>query len=184
MRIDDERQSSGSTDDRASGRAAVTNSKPKRWPVVLSVIIFLFLGAASLGLALFGGASYTDSYSHEADRLWAILAMIDAGIIFSASIAAFLFLFRRSETIWKATILLLVLSLAGDGVLIWAGFGMLADAKRRGGDWAGLSVAGSLILGIVCPALIGVAAFAGGACLSAARSSRRMAIAENEKGDS
>jgi hypothetical protein len=145
--------------------------------VVLSVIIFIFLGLASLGMALFGGGTYSDSYSHEADRLWGVVAMIEGGFMFLASIAAIASLFLRSKTIWRVTIILLVLSLAGVGVLIWAGFGVLADAKRRGGDWAAASIDTSLIFGIVFPALIGAAAFAGGVCLRAARSSRRIAIA-------
>ena len=174
MRIDNERQSSYSTDRPASGRAAVTPANPKRWPVVLSVIIFIFLGLASLGMALFGGGTYSDSYSHEADRLWGVAAMLEGGFMFLASIAAIASLVLRSKTIWRVTIILLVLSLAGVGVLIWAGFGQLADEKSRGSDAVGLP---SFIFGIVFPALIGVAALAGGVCLRAARSSRRIAIA-------
>ena len=96
--------------------------------------------------------------------------------MFLASIAAIASLFLRGKTIWRVTIILLVLSLAGVGVLIWAGFGPLADAKRRGGDWAAANIGANLIFGIVFPALIGAAALAGGVCLRAARSSRRMAV--------
>ena len=142
--------------------------------VVLSVIIFMFLGLVSLGMAVFGGGTYSDSYSHEADRLWGVVAMIEGGFMFLASIAAIASLFLRGKTIWRVTIILLVLSLAGVGVLIWAGFGMLADEKLRGSDAIGIP---TFIFVVVIPALIGAAAFAGGVCLRAARSSRRMAIA-------
>ncbi len=140
-------------------------SQPKPWLVILSWVVSVLLIPASLSLGFFGLMSYTDSYSHDADRWWGIVGMSEAALLFLSSVAATSFLILRKPAAWSASALLLVLALIGIGVLIAAGFGMLAAAKYRGGDWAALSILGSVIFGIICPTLAGLLAFGVGLCL-------------------
>ena len=141
----------------------------RRWPFVLAIILFTVLGILGPLLALFGGATRSDSYSHGADRLWGLVAMIEGGLNFLTTVAAFLFLFLPKNFIRIAVFILMALALLSDGLLIWSGCGMLAEAQQRGGDWAAVGVAASLLFGIVLPAAIGVLLIGGGLCLRAAK---------------
>ncbi|OAI50729.1 hypothetical protein AYO44_05525 [Planctomycetaceae bacterium SCGC AG-212-F19] len=135
------------------------------WLVILSVVLLVLLILASLALVFFGVLSYTDSYSHDADRWWGMVGMTVAPLLFLSGASALLFLVLRKPLAWSASMALLVLTLVGIGVLIAAGFGMLAEAKRRGGDWAALGYLGSLVFGIGYPALVGLLALGSGLCL-------------------
>jgi hypothetical protein len=149
--------------------AVVVRAQPRTWLIVLSALNLLFLVLASLALGFFGLMSYTDSYSHDADRWWGLVGMSVSPVLFFSGLAAIAFLIVRKQPAWSASAVLLVLSLVGLGLLIVAGFGMLEGAKRRGGDWAGIAVLGSMIVGIVCPALTGLLALGAGLCLWAMR---------------
>jgi hypothetical protein len=147
------------------GNNASVSARPKPWLVISSIVLFSLFVLTSLALAFCGLLNYTDSYSHDTDRWWGIVGMTVAPLLFLSGAAAISFLILREPRVWSASVLLLLLTLVGIGVLIGAGFGMVADAKRRGGDWAAASYFGSLILGIGCPALVGLLALAGGLCL-------------------
>src|SRR5262245_24384811 len=76
-----------------------TDPAPKTWRVVLSALLSAFLLLAALGLALLGGASYNDSYSHEADRAWGVASLATGGLLFAASCLALAFVFARRQAV-------------------------------------------------------------------------------------
>jgi hypothetical protein len=145
--------------------SATDRPRARVWPIVVAAVLFVLVLPASLLLAVFGLAAYNDSYSHDSDRVWALIDVPVAGGLLLASFAALLFLIIRKQALWRAAVGLLALSLAGIVVLMVAGNAMVADTSRRGGDWAAAGVLGGLLFGMACPALTGLLALGGGACL-------------------
>jgi len=56
--------------------------------------------------------------------------------------------------------------------VVAVGYGVMTDAQRRGGDWAGLAVLATLLFCVLVPSAIGLLSLAGAGCLLALR--RRM----------
>lgn len=129
---------------------------PKRWPMWVSGFLSILLLLVSLVLAVTGGAVYNDTYSHETDRAWGIACLVAGGLLFVASSVALVFLLIRKPSIGLAAIVFHGLALIAHVVVVVEGFPMMADAKRRGGDWGALAVFGSLLFGIIVPILIGL----------------------------
>src|SRR5262249_16334050 len=133
---------------------ATTAQAPKTWHIVVSGLFTCFLLLASFALALFGAASYNDSYSHDADKMWGIASLAAGGLLFLASCGGLAFLCLRRQAIWYGGVSAHGISLLGLIVVVVAGFQMMAAAKQRGGDWGALAVLGSLIFGIVIPGFL------------------------------
>ena len=146
----------------------IEQGKPKStgkiyWFISLAVFILLLPG--SLLLALFGLASLNDSYSHDADMLWGVLSAAEAALLILGSLASLAYLITRNQVIGKVAILFLVLSILGCFCDIAAGVQMFNASQHRGGDWAGFAVVGNLLFGILFPAVLGLLAAGGGACI-------------------
>lgn len=129
---------------------------PKTWQIVVLALLSGLLLLASFAFALFGGASYNDSYSHDADRAWGIASLVAGGFLLLASGSALLFLLARKQPIWYAAVTAHGFTLLAQAVVVGEGFLMMVDAKRRGGDWGALAVLGSLIFGILIPTIVGL----------------------------
>lgn len=140
-------------------------------------LIFVLLLLASPLLGLGGWASYVDSYSHDADRFWGLVTTPIAGASFLCSAAALGWLALRKPLLASVAIWLGGLAIAGLGLSIYAGCGMVAEAHRRGGDYGGLAVIAGLFFGILCPA--GLAALNSLGVLLLLRQSRRSRTAAN-----
>jgi hypothetical protein len=147
------------------------SSRKGRLISVLAATFFTLLLPVSLALGFLGAESLVDSGAGPLSRLWSVIAVCVAVLLFLTNFAALRFLKRRESKTWFPAARLIVLTLSGFFVLVLAGIAMFREVGSSGTDYTGLGGVGCFIFGIALPTVTCVLLLAGSAFLLAIRRS-------------
>jgi hypothetical protein len=149
---------------------APSSASPKSKLATFAKFLYSAMLLASLAAAAFSFAGYDEAHSSFAYRNAArerlcVVGTACGGVFALSGIVGILFLIFRKRVIWIVSLLASLGSVASVPTWIQAGQETLKDAKRRGGDWAGLNELSSMIDGIWVPSFLCFLAVIGLICV-------------------